>query len=50
MIAEGDTLYPLEIKKHADLKASDLANFDVLDKMPGVRRGRAVSSACIIRW
>ena len=32
-------LYPLEMKKHADPKVSDLKNFDVLDKIPGVKRG-----------
>ncbi len=38
-MSEGDVLYPLEIKKHADPKASDIANFDVLDRIPGIRRG-----------
>lgn len=39
LIEEGDMLYPLEMKKHADPKVSDLKNFDVLDKIPGVKRG-----------
>lgn len=39
LVSEGDVLYPLEIKKHADPKASDIANFDVLDRIPGIRRG-----------
>ena len=32
-------MYPLEIKKHADPKVNDIANFDVLDRIPGIRRG-----------
>lgn len=39
LIEEGDTLYPLEMKKHADPKLSDLKNFDVLDKISGIKRG-----------
>ena len=39
LVTEGDVLYPLEIKKHADPRVSDIANFDVLEKLPGVRRG-----------
>lgn len=29
-------------KEYADSKATGIVNFDVLDKIPGVRRGRAV--------
>ena len=39
IIQEGGTLYPLEIKKHADPTAKDLANFGVLDKLSGIERG-----------
>lgn len=39
LIEEGDILYPLEIKKHSDPRAGDLAHFVVLDKIPGIRRG-----------
>ena len=39
LVAEGDVLYPLEIKKHADPKVNDITAFDVLEKLPGVRRG-----------
>lgn len=39
LIQEGDVLYPLEVKKHSDPKAGDLAGFDALGKIPGIRRG-----------
>lgn len=39
LVAEGDVLYPLEIKKHADPKVNDITAFDVLEKLLGVRRG-----------
>ncbi|MCL2183654.1 MAG: ATP-binding protein [Chitinispirillia bacterium] len=39
LIEDGGVLHPVEIKKHADPKASDIAAFGVLDKIPGVRRG-----------
>ncbi len=39
LIQEGNTLYPLEIKKHADPTVKDLANFHVLDKLDGIERG-----------
>lgn len=39
IIEEGTVLHPLEIKKHADPKADDLASFTVLDKIPGIQRG-----------
>lgn len=39
LIMEGDVLYPVEIKKYADPKVSDAANFSVLDRIPGIRRG-----------
>ena len=39
LIEEGMVLYPLEVKKHADPKASDVVGFTVLDKIPGIQRG-----------
>ena len=39
LIYENGTLYPIEIKKHADPKKSDIAAFSSLDKIPGVVRG-----------
>lgn len=38
-ITEKGTLYPLEMKKHADPQKKDMDAFDLLDKIPGVRRG-----------
>ena len=38
IIEANNTLYPLEIKKHADPKKKDTDNFDVLDKMQNVKR------------
>jgi len=39
LIENGGTLYPIEIKKHADPAKSDVAKFFVLDKIPTVKRG-----------
>jgi hypothetical protein len=39
LIEEGDTLYPLEVKKHAETNAGDLANFAVLDRLQDKKRG-----------
>ena len=39
LIAENGTLYPIEIKKHADPDRSDVKAFSVLDKIPGMKRG-----------
>lgn len=39
LIEDGGTLYPLEIKKHADPRKKDVAAFALLDKIPNVRRG-----------
>ena len=39
VIEENGTLYPLEIKKHADPQKKDLDAFDLLGKIPGVNRG-----------
>jgi len=40
LIAENGTLYPIEIKKHADPDKSDISGFSVIDKIPGVKRGQ----------
>jgi predicted AAA+ superfamily ATPase len=39
LIFRDQTLYPLEIKKHADPRAGDVKAFAVLDAIPGVTRG-----------
>lgn len=39
LLEEGGTLHPIEIKKHADPSKKDVAAFDLLDKLPDVRRG-----------
>lgn len=40
LIEDGGTLYPIEIKKHADPEKSDVAKFSLLDKIPTVKRGQ----------
>ena len=39
IIEDSGTLYPIEIKKHADPKIKDVASFNVLDKIPNIKRG-----------
>ncbi len=39
IIEDGGTLHPIEIKKHADPNKSDIAAFDLLDKIPNIKRG-----------
>lgn len=39
LIEEGGTLYPIEIKKHADPTKKDIQAFDVLDTLSGIQRG-----------
>ena len=39
LIEDGGTLYPLEMKKHADPQKKDVEAFAVLDKIPNVKRG-----------
>lgn len=39
LIVDGDTLHPLEIKKHADPQRKDIDAFQLLDKIPGIHRG-----------
>ena len=40
IIEENNTLYPIEIKKHADPKKRDVAAFNLIDKISGVSRGQ----------
>jgi predicted AAA+ superfamily ATPase len=40
LIEEGGTLYPIEIKKHADPQKSDVEKFYILDKIPMAKRGQ----------
>ena len=39
LIENNGMLYPVEIKKHADPKQRDIKAFDVLNKIPNVKRG-----------
>ena len=39
LIEDGGTLYPLEMKKHADPQKKDMDAFELLNKIPGVNRG-----------
>lgn len=39
LIEEDRTLYPLEIKKHADPQKRDIAAFELLGQIPQVKRG-----------
>lgn len=39
IIEDGGTLYPIEIKKHADPRRKDISSFRKLDGIPGVKRG-----------
>lgn len=39
IIEEAGMLYPIEIKKHADPTAKDIANFSVLDGLANIKRG-----------
>lgn len=39
LVYENMTLYPIEIKKHADPRRDDVKAFDLLDKIQGVQRG-----------
>lgn len=39
LIEENGTLYPIEMKKHADPQKRDVQAFVVLDRIPGVQRG-----------
>ena len=39
LIEESGTLYPIEMKKHADPQKRDVQAFAVLDKIPEIKRG-----------
>ena len=39
LIEQNGTLYPLEMKKHADPHKRDVSAFAVLDKIPDIKRG-----------
>ncbi len=39
IIEDGGTLYPIEIKKHADPTKKDIEAFNLLDKIPDIKRG-----------
>jgi len=39
LIKRGDTLFPIEIKKHISCDRSDIRAFSQLDKIPDMRRG-----------
>lgn len=39
LIEDGGVLYPIEMKKHADPQKKDVDAFDLLDKIPGIKRG-----------
>ncbi len=39
IIEEGGTLYPIEIKKHADPRKDDVSAFSLIDGIPNVKRG-----------
>jgi predicted AAA+ superfamily ATPase len=39
LIHRNGTLYPIEIKKHADASRNDIKAFGIIDRIPGVIRG-----------
>lgn len=39
LIEENNTLYPIEIKKHADPTKNDIKAFSFIDQIPSVKRG-----------
>jgi hypothetical protein len=40
LILQNGTLYPIEIKKHADPSKNDISVFRVLDRIPNIKRGK----------
>lgn len=44
LIHQDGMLYPIEIKKHADPHKRDIAAFDVVDKLPDIKRG----NGCVV--
>lgn len=39
LIEDNGTLYPIEMKKHADPQKKDISAFALLDKIPNIKRG-----------
>lgn len=39
IIEDGGTLYPIEIKKYADPTKKDIEAFNLLNKIPNIKRG-----------
>lgn len=39
IIEDSGVLYPIEMKKHADPTKKDVATFDILNKIPNIKRG-----------
>ncbi len=39
LVCDAGTLYPIEIKEHADPSGKDISSFSYIDRMPGVKRG-----------
>ncbi len=39
IIEDSGVLHPIEMKKHADPSKKDIEAFDILDKIPGIKRG-----------
>lgn len=42
IIEDAGTLYPIEIKKHADPSKKDIEAFKLLDKIPNIKRGGGI--------
>ena len=40
IIEENNTLYPIEIKKHADPQKKDISAFSIIDKIRSAKRGQ----------
>jgi len=40
LIEDNGVLYPLEMKKHADPQKKDMDAFEILDKIPNMKRGQ----------
>lgn len=40
LIEDNGTLYPIEIKMHADPQKDDIKSFHILDRIPDIKRGR----------
>ena len=40
LIEDAGTVYPIEIKKHADPDRADVRKFEILNKIPNIKRGQ----------